>query len=387
MFLCFTQLGRTHSITAFVSGRISEDKTFLHKTFPVPPSTRAIIEVDVYDPVGSLRQRGHYVMMGIYTTLDHVNFRKQCTETMYGQFENQHLHLGITKNTGLSGRLRCNEDSFNALHCMGNITIQDFIPRKFSFSFGFHCNKVHASDSLRGLFYNISFYGTNKTDCFEMPSNDTCYRYLQYEALLNLEGNEYTANHGGWSIDRSDIMDYLRYNLNCYQHLHEYLCYEIVPKCDPVLDKVIPPCREMCHEVFYACFLHTLPPTFPWANCDYLPSIRGNITCFYDPVFCMAPPIVKNSTVKTNNTERGYFLNDTVEYSCDEGYEIVGNKSISYTYSGQWSTPPKCLWRPGIKSALNPLQVVLPILIIMLFFSGIIICSQMQNEIKKETKI
>ena len=67
-------------MTALISGEISEDITFLHKTFPVPPSIEAIIEVDAYDPNLSLTDQGHYPILGIYTTQDHVNIKKQCTD-------------------------------------------------------------------------------------------------------------------------------------------------------------------------------------------------------------------------------------------------------------------------------------------------------------------
>ena len=123
-----------------------------------------------------------------------------------------------------------------------------------------------------------------------------------------------------------------------------------------------------------------------WLNCDYLPSLGGEISCFYEPVFCTAPPRVKNARVKTNSTEHlEHFLYDRAKYSCNKGYKIVGNMSISCTYSGRWSTPPHCSLKPGktsqssnlnhkiIKSKssninINPLHVFLPILLILLLF-------------------
>ena len=77
------------------------------------------------------------------------------------------------------------------------------------------------------------------------------------------------------------------------------------------------------------------------------PQKGGNIPCFYEPVFCRAPAIVENATVKTNSSRSfEHFLYDRAEYSCDKGFEIIGNKSLSCTYSGQWSTPPRCLLKP-----------------------------------------
>ena len=82
----------TFSMTALISGDISEDITFLHKTFPVSPSIQAIIHVDVYDPNLSLTDQGHYRILGIYTTEDHVNIKKQCADIRYGQLGNKKLH-------------------------------------------------------------------------------------------------------------------------------------------------------------------------------------------------------------------------------------------------------------------------------------------------------
>ena len=106
---------------------------------------------------------------------------------------------------------------------------------------------------------------------------------------------------------------------------------------------------------------------FDFINCNYLPSLGGDIPCFYEPVFCRDPPEVMNATVKTNSSRSfEHLLYDRAEYSCDEGFEMAGNNSIPCTYSGQWSTPPRCLLKPIIKSRLNPITVVLSILLILL---------------------
>ena len=188
LFILFTFLKCqcTYSITTSISGEISDDITFFHKTFPVPPSIRAIIEVDVYHHESMRRT---YPILGIYTTDYHINLRKQCTDTMYGQLGNKYLHSGITTYTGDSGCLKCKEDSTNILHCTGNITIQDFIPRKFSFSFGFFCDSIKALSSLKGLVYNISIEDQgNETKCFQFPRNHSCYRYIQHQVYPSLMG-------------------------------------------------------------------------------------------------------------------------------------------------------------------------------------------------------
>ena len=52
---------------------------------------------------------------------------------------------------------------------------------------------------------------------------------------------------------------------------------------------------------------------------------------------------MKNLTlVSTNyNQKDTYSVSDTVEYSCDEGFKLKGNKTVTCNYKGQWSTPPE----------------------------------------------
>ena len=141
----------TWCLTTSISGVISDDVTFIHKTFPVPPSKRAIIEVNVSFPYRYIVQRRKYPLMGIYTTKDHINLKKQCTSIWYGQLVNENLHLRIRKDRGHTQTPKCLRESDDNIHCTGNLTIQDFIPGNFSFSFGFHCKDINVINSLKGF--------------------------------------------------------------------------------------------------------------------------------------------------------------------------------------------------------------------------------------------
>ena len=135
LLVILTQQGAAGSIS--VSGVISEDITFLHKTFPVSPSMRAIIEVDVTYPISSVRKQGIDPVMGIYTTNDHINIQKQCIHIRYGQLKNSFLHRPIRLDDSELKPPKCLEQPQGTIHCTGKIIVQDFIPRNFSFSFGF----------------------------------------------------------------------------------------------------------------------------------------------------------------------------------------------------------------------------------------------------------
>ena len=103
-------------------------------------------------------------------------------------------------------------------------------------------------------------------------------------------------------------------------------------------------------------------------DCDYLPSVHGNIPRFYKPVTCNSPPDVTNGTRILNTTQKDvYQLHDVVQYACvNDTFEMIGNSFISCMYSGQWSqSPPKCTNQRN-NSSINVLYIMLPILILPL---------------------
>ena len=330
--------------------------------FPVPPSKRAIIQVDVSYPISSVRMQGYNPMIGIYTAKDHIKFNKQCTRVGYSQLGNQNLHRPIRLDESDIRPPKCLKEGLDTIHCTGNITVQDYIPRNF-FSFGFYCNDIAVS-SLKGLFYNISIHEqSNDTNCISLPRKmkDACSGFYQHGLLPDLIGVDDVLTIARHWESFSAVLTILK-GL-CYQHMSEFGCYVVMPKCDPVSRQVMHPCREMCHDLRTACSKivlnkNTVSLPLPFVSfvdknitfdvadagfdCDYLPFLKGDIPCFYKPVTCGSPPLVENAamvniSVKYNN----YSASDTVEYSCNEGFEMKGNGNISCLISGQWSTPPK----------------------------------------------
>ena len=339
LLTAFIQWKLTLSVTTMISGVISEDMPFIHKTFPVPPSERAIIEVDLLVKSRSIRKLRRYPMIGIYTTQDHINIRKQCVYRPYGQLLNRDLHPKLTMNQNRSAPLTC-ELVYNNRHllCQGNITVQDYFPRKFSFSFGFHCRRM---SSLRGLKYDIKIHVSNETSCLELSPSLICYPYIQYGARPNLLGNE--------MLIKFIFSKLLNSGSSCFQHGAEFLCYVFTNKCDPQSNQIIPQCREMCYNYLDACG----PLLGKWKsiNCDYLPSLYEEIPCFYKPVRCKEPPIVKNATVVSYFTSSGkYLLHHQAEYTCHQGFKMEGNKTITCLYNRHWSSPPQCSFEDSFLS-------------------------------------
>ena len=78
------------------------------------------------------------------------------------------------------------------LHCKGRITIHDYQPRNYGFSFRHHC-KDNVTQSLRGLSFNFTILDqTNKTTCTEIPEmNDRffeCHRFYTQYSMPDMMG-------------------------------------------------------------------------------------------------------------------------------------------------------------------------------------------------------
>ena len=129
----------------------------------------------------------------------------------------------------------------------------------------------------------------------------------------------------------------------------------------------------------------TLDATAAGFGCDYLPSLGGDIPCFYKPVTCGYPPSVENTAMaNTSVNYNDYSGLDTVDYSCNEGFQMEGNRKISCLISGQWSTPPKCTLIES--STTHPLFVVLPVLLIPLAILLVIIAVKFKIKSKGDLK-
>ena len=75
--------------------------------------------------------------MGIYTTYPEVNIEKRCSYIRYGQLRNENLHPHL--RVGRYRTTTCTLCGADNVKCKGIVSIQDYIPRKFYLTFGFHC--------------------------------------------------------------------------------------------------------------------------------------------------------------------------------------------------------------------------------------------------------
>ena len=283
-----------------------------------------------------------------------------------------------------------------------NKMIQDYKPRHYGFSFGYHCLKL-VRPSLRGLSFNFTIFGqTNKTTCTKTPHVDdgffNCHQFYTYTSFPNLIG---LVNKTFWQpqIKNTAISPIFGLVLSkngklCHKYARELLCHVLFPRCNSVKGQVIYPCKEPCREFIEACsgsiwssfrkldfdgslFKSNLLKKANAIlsddkNCDYLPTTNDTIPCFYEPVTCQPPPNIKNAKIMNSNQQNGsYRAKSKVKYECvNETFHMEGSSTFTCMYSGGWYKIPKCFEgnSHGRKMPnLNPLTIVLPLLIVPLF--------------------
>ena len=135
------------------------------------------------------------VRLDIYTGEDDQKLMTNCSNNGYGQQRNENLHTPLYDRGKLYRFTTCKLDKIDSdfLHCEGRTTIQDYISRRYGFSFGYHCQKLERP-SLHVLWFNFTiFEQTNKTGCIKTPNrNDRflkCHQFYSYTSLPNLIGD------------------------------------------------------------------------------------------------------------------------------------------------------------------------------------------------------
>ena len=113
---------------------------------------------------------------------------------------------------------------------------------------------------------------------------------------------------------------------------------------------------------------------FNTVNCNYLPSVKGSIPCFYKPVTCPAPPAVKNGfLLNSTQSRKFYHLGATHQYICQGEHVVTGNSRVTCYHSGQWSQVPECNSRKN-QYSVDPLAIILPIfLVIFVIYLAILV--------------
>ena len=370
----------------YINGEIEDHVGFYFRKLSHFPSKIVTIGFSVYN---SLSKPSATLLF--HTSEENVNVQEQCSKFPYGQFVNENMVVVLTKHTFRNQDCKEVDDM---VHCSATIVIQDYQPRNYYFSLGFHCDSI---GSLKGLKYNISISEqTNITKCSNMTFATPCSKYYQQFSLPNLFGTSRDSFKKYYQLQNYIYMINQILGEPCYQYVEESICYISFPKCEN--NQLTTLCMETCMDLANACaekFTSLLEQVSPsevqfqalknkmekvsledWllARCNYLPSKDGSIPCFHKPVLCENPPEVRNAVVKNETvTENKTFeVNFEWTYSCENETEIYdGNNTVTCMYSGKWSKPPQCKSKLNFR---NPLYVVVPVLVAPLLFIIVICC-------------
>ena len=407
IILSFT-LVQSSGTNLTISGKIRTNVDFYFQKFPVLPSKLATIEYFItfnrtHTGIQCVEYNRCKISLDIYTTENDRNLEENCSMKVFGQLFNEDLHTPMRPRTKPYRLTTCKLDEVDPdmLHCEGRAMIQDYIPRKYGFSFGYSCEKL-VTPSLRGLSFNFTISGqSNKTTCIKIPEvNDgffMCHNFYSYTSLPNMVGLD--EDRIKQLIEENKVILTFGTTLGlilspdgkpCHEHVREIMCQAYLPRCEIDNEEVIQPCKETCDEFFKACSenimmgfnnVHYLGSDFSrgWridklsdvkdklSNCSYLPSVNGLIPCFYKPVTCESPSDITNARI-INGSNETYIAMSQVEYEClNETFQMEGNETVTCLYNGQWTEMPSCLERKDLKRPnLNPFHIVVPLLMMSL---------------------
>ena len=248
-----------------VLGQIKEETGFYYQRFSEFLSKMATIEytitfnktnIDLHCVNGAKCT----VRLDIYTSQEDQNFRTNCSNNGFGQLRNENLHPPLKLRHKPYRFTKCALDDTDSdiLHCKGGTTIQDYIPRNYGFSSGYHCREP-ARPSLRGLSFNFTISAqTNETRCTNLPNRNggflECQEFYSYTSLPNLIGDLQKHIVDDWmhSNAASTIVG-LIFSSNrhfCYKYLNELVCRIAYPECSPIKEQVIQVCKETCNEKY-----------------------------------------------------------------------------------------------------------------------------------------
>ena len=176
-------LGADHVDLIILSHTISEDTTWYYKQLTTEPSLITEIQFSIVSI-----DAPHTLRFNLYTTKDHINIEKKCSFQAYGQLFNEHLWVPLRPTNNV-----CLKDKNGLLHCEGKTVIQDFKPRRISFSFENPCEFPHAN-SLKGLSFNISVSSQrNKSECVPVQNRRNlkdCAKFYSFASFPNLLGGQ-----------------------------------------------------------------------------------------------------------------------------------------------------------------------------------------------------
>ncbi len=421
MYVLCLQSSRTSAIQ--FSGTV-KDSHFFSRRLSTFPTKRITIKFSVLlhkSITPDIEKNQIFPLIKFYTMDTDVDLKLKCISRGYGQLFNQEMVIPIKPKPfkyvtvcGYSSR------STKSILCTGNMKIEDFMPRNYSVSFGYECSRGEDM-RIRNLSYKISTSGqSNQSVCMKRStpfSERIPAECFPHYASPNLFGHQSAAV----AIRHWKTVNRFLSPPTCHQNLRKSLCYLFYPSCDPGSHQTKHLCKEMCQDIFRACWDVTftqhqatlnlfLPIDRNFFNislalgyCEYLPSIKSDeSSCYYEPARCESLPTIPNAnlanatqqritsdvtsdldldkikksctdgscytpasyTNQMNNSLlakrlRFYPVHSTTVFSCvNDNFYLKGSKNVTCLYSGEWSELPVCATKV---SSLSPILIIIPL--------------------------
>ena len=219
--------------------------------------------------------------------------------------------------------------------CQGRRELVAPFPQYWVLFVGYFCKE--AQDINVTVLLKIQYDRNTGSTCVPFH-NKICQHVIDYNqtAQLNLIGqtSKISAN---MLISFIDILS--KRGESCYQHILSFACRAIYPECHG--RTIIYPCFQACKELYAACgmVLETFYKPVNVLYCTVLVKSLDPNKCYYEPVIC--PPLQSPSFGKVVTS--GHTLFNVSRYSCNMGFEMVGDAVRTCTYSGSWNgTAPIC---------------------------------------------
>ena len=154
---------------------IRNNGTFYHEYLSTYPSKYATVEYSIR--YTSELAQNETLVLDIYTD-DDWSSEQECSNGTYGQLRNNNLHITLA-----SPFSTCEQtDSKETIFCTGKTTIQDYIPRQYSFSIGSDCKSLRKA-SLNGVYFNITI---KRNESHEVLKNTLCSKRSYERKLLKV---------------------------------------------------------------------------------------------------------------------------------------------------------------------------------------------------------
>ncbi len=347
-------INRGYSSKVFLSRKITNNITWLMSELNTKPVTRYNYDFTVEFPTENCCP-----LFSVYST--HRDYAKlECFgDRATGEIvwlKNYMHKLDPKANTGnrdYDGSVASCTEKRDIIQCDGKFRLQDFEPKKRDFIFGFLCKDLHSKNlSLRGLTYNITVSDeTNVVTC-EAVDHSRCSKHSNFATFPNVFG-DYSQIRASFTFDTLMGMVEKSDDTLCYKYIEKAICTTTFPPClnvsvsstgERTTQTVYSICRETCEEFGSSCSAYLGEAFVKIIYCSYFQYKEHSDTCYYEKVNCSEPDLVSNGHYNTidGNINSSFFAGTTIEYICNEGYQLEGSKNSTCLLSGEWSSKSEC---------------------------------------------